>query len=93
MDFQRPLPSVMFCSFLTATTIIVLMLFVADMDDVTRGLFTVDVTSLTTAYHIAERHFTHVGGNTDEPPPEPAALDAMIAEELARIGVPKPEAW
>ena len=38
--------------FITATTIIVLMLFVADMDDIERGFFTVDTHGICEAYHL-----------------------------------------
>ena len=105
--------------FLTATTIIVLMFFVADMDDVVRcdlnendresksvlcaltlfcfwglrGLFTVDVSSITAVYHLAERHFRHNGGDVDAPVPEPEKLEAMIAQAVQEAGMTQPAAW
>ena len=40
----------------TATTIIVLMFFVADMDDVTRGIFVVDLHGVVAALNEAREH-------------------------------------
>ena len=92
VDAKTPQMNLVMC-FLTATTIIVLMLFVADMDDVTRGLFGVDVSSITAAYHVAERHFEHSGGDLSEDPPDPDTLERLIGNELEKLGVPKPAAW
>ena len=69
--------------FLTATTIITLMLFVADMDDVARGVFVVDITTLTATYVTAEQHYLAHGGNPDAPPVSLEGLEKMIAGPLA----------
>ena len=70
--------------FLTATTIITLMLFVADMDDVARGLFVVDITTLTATYITAEHHYLAHGGNPDAPPITNEGLEKMIAGTLTK---------
>lgn len=92
VDAKTPQMNLVMC-FLTATTIIVLMLFVSDMDDVTRGLFVIDVSSITAAYHLAERHFRHSGGDADAPPPLPDELEAMVAEAVVDAGMVQPAAW
>ena len=56
VDAKTPAMNLVMC-FLTATTIITLMLFVADMDDVARGLFVVDISTLTGAYRTADTHY------------------------------------
>jgi hypothetical protein len=42
--------------FITGSTIIVLMLFVADMDDVKRGIFVLDLSSIICALYTAQEH-------------------------------------
>ena len=66
--------------FITATTIIVLMLFVADMDDIERGFFTVDTHGICEAYHLVERHINKHGGSEDPLPAGTRKIDAADAQ-------------
>ena len=52
----------MIMCFVTSTTIIVLMLFVADLDDIERGYFTVDMHGLCEALYLVEMHISQYSG-------------------------------
>ena len=58
-----------------------------------KGLRNSSVSSITAAYHVAERHFEHSGGDLSEDPPDPDTLERLIGNELEKLGVPKPAAW
>ena len=65
VDCQQSFSMNLVVCFVTATTIIVLMLFVADMDDIERGYFTVDTHGLCEALYLAEVHISQYSGKTN----------------------------
>ncbi len=62
VDCQQSFSMNLVVCFVTATTIIVLMLFVADMDDIERGYFTVDTHGLCEALYLVEVHISQYSG-------------------------------
>jgi hypothetical protein len=92
VDAKTPAMNLVMC-FLTATTIITLMLFVADMDDVARGLFVVDITTLTATYIVAEHHYLAHGGNPEAPPITNEGLEKMIAGACASNALLNRHPW
>lgn len=77
---------------LTALTIVSLMLFIADKDDITRGTFVVDMSLVGTAFLDANRHVIHYGGNIREWHTASEVSD-RLKQEYRDVGMEVPASW
>ena len=77
---------------LTAVTIVYLMLFIADLDDITRGVFVVDLSTVGTAFLKANRHVIYYGGDVSGWHTAPD-VTARLEQEYLDAGMEKPASW
>ena len=76
----------------TALTIVCLMLFIADLDDITRGIFVVDMSVVAKAFLEANRHVIHYGGDIRQWHTAAEVSDRLDKEYL-EAGLQKPASW
>ena len=77
---------------LTALTIVCLMMFIADLDDITRGVFVVDTSTVGTAFLKANRHVVWYSGSIREWHTA-AEISARLEQEYDDAGMQKPASW